>query len=55
MPIIKQLMCSHNQIVSTGPYPDTRIWHMDTHDFCTDRPETLRTVDCAVTPVGMKR
>lgn len=40
--ITKVKVCSHGQIVETGPYPDARVWHTETQDFCTDRPETLQ-------------
>lgn len=36
-------VCSHGEIVQTGPYPDTRIWHTESQTFCTDRPECLKS------------
>lgn len=44
-------VCSHGQIVSVAPFPDTRIWHTETRDFCTDRPETIRTAEAVQTIV----
>ena len=49
MPIEAVRVCSHGQIVQTFPYPDTRIWHRDTQDFCTDRPETLKIGQATLT------
>jgi hypothetical protein len=44
-------VCSHGQIVDTFPHPDTRIWHKDTGDFCTDRPEALKTATATLTVI----
>jgi len=51
----KVLVCSHGEIVQTGPWPDTRVWHTASRTFCNDRPDSPQTKLAAVTVIGDAR
>jgi hypothetical protein len=50
--LVKVQICSHAEVVQVNPFPDTRIWHRESSTWCSDRPETLKTTDAVLTPVG---